>query len=119
MLKQASAGGFDAVIETSAAEAGIGTAVAALKPRGRLVLAGISFKPQAVPTLAIVVKEISLKASYAYLADEFDVALEFMANKRLNAAPLVSRIVTLDEVPEAFDQLAEGASETMKMVIRP
>ncbi len=118
-LKKAGAGGFDIAVETSAADAAIGTALTALRSRGRLVLAGISFHPQSIPTLLYAVKEIEQRAALGYHPDEFDMALDFLSTGRLDAAPLITRTIGLDQVKDAFVDLAGKKSRDIKVVIRP
>ena len=118
-LKKASAGGFDAAIETSAADAGINTAVSALKPCGIMVLAGINFNPQPINTLALTIKEVSLFSAFAYLPFEFDIALDYIAKNTLSVESLVTRAIDLASVPGAFEDISSGRTKDIKIVITP
>ncbi|MFW6334396.1 MAG: zinc-dependent alcohol dehydrogenase [Desulfosalsimonas sp.] len=118
-LKQASDGGFDSVLETSAAEAGIAAAVSALLPRGTLILAGISFVPQTVSTLMLTSKELAVKGSMAYSVEEFETALEFIASKRLEARGLINRVLGFGDLWQAFEELDKGNADIVKAVVRP
>ncbi|MFP4650244.1 MAG: zinc-dependent alcohol dehydrogenase [Desulfobacterales bacterium] len=118
-IKQVSDGGFDAVAETSATDAGFAAAVSALLPRGTLVLAGISFSPQTVSTLMVTSKEIFVKGSMAYGIDEFDTSLAFLADRRLETRDLISRTVDFAGLQDAFQQLHAGDQAIIKAVVRP
>lgn len=117
-LKKYNPGGFDAAIETSASDSGISTAITALKPGGTLLLAGISFHPQTILTLPLVFKEILQKGALGYLPEEFDLARQYLSDKRLDLKHLVSRVVDLSGVQETFERLSSGTSSDIKVVIR-
>ncbi|MFP3981790.1 MAG: zinc-dependent alcohol dehydrogenase [Desulfobacterales bacterium] len=118
-LKQASDGGFDAVVETSAVDAGLFTAMSALKPGGTVVLAGINFSAQSVSTLMLTSKELVQKGSMAYAIDEFDTSLAFMADKRLDTAGMVNCRPGFSDLQETFERLHAGTPEIVKAVVRP
>lgn len=118
-LKQVSDGGFDAVVETSATDPGISTAMSALKPLGWLVLAGINFSPQAVSTLVLTSKELVQKGSMAYNIEEFETAMAFMADNRLQTRELVNRSAGLEDLQTVFEELCSGEPRTIKAVVRP
>ena len=118
-IKEASNGGFDRVVETSATDAGLAMGVSALRAGGTLVLAGINFSPQAVPTLALTSKEIVLKGSMAYHVGEFETAGAFIAEKRLDIRGLVGRVIGLKDVQAVFSQLLAGGSAVVKTVVKP
>ncbi len=118
-FKQASDGGFDAVIETSATDSGIAAAMSALKSKGTLVLAGINFSPQSVSTMLFTSKELVQKGSLAYTIVEFDTALAFMADKRLETKDMVNRSLGFSDLQEAFEQLYSGSPGFVKAAVRP
>jgi 2-desacetyl-2-hydroxyethyl bacteriochlorophyllide A dehydrogenase len=117
-MKRAIQGGFDTAIETSASDEGINTAISALKPRGILVLAGISFHAQAIMTVLLVIKEIEQRSALGYLPKEFDSALDYIANKRLSVDKYISRTICMDEVQDAFECLSSSTSADVKILIR-
>jgi L-iditol 2-dehydrogenase len=117
-LKKASHGGFDVAVETSGSSAGINAAALALRPRGTLLQAGISFKPQAVMTVILVVKEIEQRSAMGYLPHEFDLAMQYIADKRLSVEKIITRTISLYEVQSAFERLSSGTSPEVKVLIR-
>jgi threonine dehydrogenase-like Zn-dependent dehydrogenase len=116
-MKKAILGSFDIAIETSASDRGINTAISALKPRGKLVLAGISLHAQAIMTVLLVIKEIEQRSALGYLPKEFDLALDFIADKRLNVSKYISRTICLDEVQGSFECLSSNTSADVKILI--
>ena len=118
-LKTISQGGFTVAIETSATDTGLYTALAALKPRGRMVMAGINFYGQPVPTLSLIAKEITVLGSMGYSIDEFDDVIENLAEKKLALEALVTHSVSLEDVPVVFNNLAQKSIEAIKVVVQP
>ena len=117
-VKKATSGGVDVAIDTSAAEAGINSAILMLKPKGTLVLAGVSLKPQSLMTLIALAKEITIKSVFAYLPSEFDTVMDFMARGVLkNMERFISRTIDMNEAQSAFEDLHSGKSRDVKVVI--
>jgi len=117
-MKKESGGGYEVAIETSASEAGINTALKALKWHGRLVLAGISMRPHKMSTIFYVLKEIVQKAAIGYLPEEFDLATAFISDKKLMVEKMVTRTVDFNEVQNAFEQLFSGISTDIKIAVQ-
>ena len=111
-------GGFDVVIETSAADAGINLALMMLKPKGFLILAGINAHTQAILTIMAAAREITQKSVMAYLPEEFDTAIEYIAQNRIDVEKLVTSTTDLNGLGAAFERLASGTSEEIKIVCR-
>lgn len=117
-LKQKT-GGFDRVIEASAADAGISLGIKTLKSKGCLVLAGVSYKPQVIPTLLCTLREIEIRTAFGYSIREFETVLDHMASGSLPVKRLVSRTIPLENVPAAFEDLSSNPGNDMKIVITP
>jgi 2-desacetyl-2-hydroxyethyl bacteriochlorophyllide A dehydrogenase len=117
-MKKTIRGSFDVAIETSGSDRGINTAISALKPRGRLLLAGINFHPQNIMTLLLVIKEINQRSALGYLPEEFDQAMEYISKKLLTVDRFISRIIGLHEAQDAFERLSSGTSTDVKVLIR-
>jgi 2-desacetyl-2-hydroxyethyl bacteriochlorophyllide A dehydrogenase len=117
-VKKATMGGVDIAIDASASDAGINSALLMLKPGGTLVLAGVSLVPQALLTLVILAKELTVKSIYAYNAEDFDKALDFIARGALKVEHLISKVVGPEELQAAFENLHSGKSKDVKIVMR-
>ncbi len=117
-IMKRTSGGFDVIIETSAADAGINLALMMLKPKGRLILAGINAHTQAILTIVAAAREITQKSVMAYLPEEFDTAIEYIAQKRIDVEKLVTSTTNLVGLGAAFEKLASGTSEQIKIICR-
>lgn len=117
-MKKESKGGYEAVIETSASDAGIDTALKALKWHGRLALAGVSMKPQKINTILYLLKEIEQKAAIGYLPAEFDLAAAFISGKKLKVGNMITGTVGFKEIQNAFERLSSGTSADIKIAVQ-
>jgi 2-desacetyl-2-hydroxyethyl bacteriochlorophyllide A dehydrogenase len=116
-IKKAAGGGVDVAIDASASDAGINSALMLLRPKGTLVLAGISFSPQSLLTLVATMKEIAIRPSYAYLPGDFDSAIDSMARGILKTERFISRTIGMSGAQEAFESLDSRKTGDLKVVI--
>ena len=117
-MKKESRGGYEIAIDTSASESGINTALKALKWHGRLVLAGIGMRPQKISTILYTMKEIEQKAAIGYFIPEFDLAREYIADKKITVENLVTRTIGFKEVQNMFEQLSSGTASDIKIAVQ-
>ncbi len=84
----------------------------------RVVVVGVCMEPDTFrPTMAVN-KELDLRFSFAYDPVEFRETLHLMADGTVDPRPLVTGVVGLDGVAEAFEVLA-GAEKHAKVLIDP
>ena len=71
----------------------------------QVIVAGVCMAPDTIePSLAIN-KELEIKFSMAFTADEFRETMRRICEGELDVTPLISRVVGLDAVPATFDEL--------------
>jgi L-iditol 2-dehydrogenase len=113
---------IDAVIETVGGEAEtISEAVRAIRPGGIVIMLGVFTTPPALPALALLAKEVRLAGTMMYdrrsARADFDVALELLASRREEVAPLVTHRIRLDDVQRAFDTAADKRAGAIKVSV--
>jgi 2-desacetyl-2-hydroxyethyl bacteriochlorophyllide A dehydrogenase len=77
------------------------------RPGTRLVVAGVCMQPDTVHPFFAIAKEISVQFVLAYNPDEFGASLRALAEGDIDVSPLITGEVRLDEVGQAFDDLAD------------
>jgi 2-desacetyl-2-hydroxyethyl bacteriochlorophyllide A dehydrogenase len=107
--------GADVAFEVSGAQAGVDTAVEVLAVRGRLVMVAIHPTPRAVNLHLFFWRELTLIGARLYQRADFERAVELVAGGQVAVERLISRMLPLDEVAEAFAALESGAA--MKVLI--
>ncbi len=108
----------DAVLEAVGAERTVRLGMDLTKLGGHLTLIGNVTPHIQVKLQDIVSRELTIRGSCA-IAGEYRACLDLMAVGRIQAKPLISRIVPLAEAPKAFDALHHGEAGLMKIVLRP
>ena len=108
----------DAVLEAVGTEASVQLAMDLTKLGGHVTLIGNVTPRVQVNLQDIVSRELTLRGSCA-IAGEYRACLDMMAAGRIQAKPLISKIVPLAEGQAAFDALHRGDAGLMKIVLRP
>jgi (R,R)-butanediol dehydrogenase/meso-butanediol dehydrogenase/diacetyl reductase len=82
-------------------------------------LVGVASVPAEIAPGSWLVREVRLFASLGYLHEEFDVAMQLIADGRLELAPLRTGTVGLDDLDTAFRRLLGGGSGEVKILVDP
>ena len=118
-LYEVTNGGFDIVIECCGNSAAVTEAFLAVKPGGKIILVGVSTGPVTIPTVAAVMKEVTVIGAIAYTEREFTTMIDLIANKTINAKKYIDDIVTLDKVQDSFTRLTNGRDDAVKIIVHP
>ncbi|HUW90750.1 MAG TPA: alcohol dehydrogenase catalytic domain-containing protein [Candidatus Nanopelagicaceae bacterium] len=65
----------------------------------------------------IAIKNITLRGIFAYNQDTFKTAINLLDQKRVNLKPLITKIIKLDEVPIAVEDLSKGLHDDIKIMV--
>ena len=106
----------DFVFECSAAVPALASAVEIIKPHGTLTLVGVPMEMIPLPSYRAITKEINIRTSVSNV-DEIDRAIELLAAKKLDVAPLTSEVVPLEGVLGAIERLEQGRA--IKVLVQP
>lgn len=98
-------GRFDVAFECSAAAPAIRSAIACLRPRGALIQVGVAGDTP-TPLNMLVGKEIAHCGTQRFDV-EFDQAVEMIAARRIDVAPIVTGVYPLERAVEAFARAAD------------
>lgn len=73
--------------------------------RGQIVPVGVCEQPDSIMPFFGLVKELRIQFAIAYTKDDFQTCLAMLAERRINVAPMVTDVVSLEELPDAFEAL--------------
>lgn len=107
-------GFFDVAFEASGSAMAVNAILPVLKPRGTLVQIGIG-GDAAIPLSVLAAKEITWRGTFRF-HEEFALAIEALARKAIDPAPLLTASFPVDQSRDAFD-LAADRSRAMKVQI--
>ena len=105
-------GYFDVVFEASGSGAALASAVQVARPGAIIVQIGIG-GDISFPINTLVAKEIALRGTFRFDA-EFAWAVDFLASRAIDVAPLLTEVIPLKDAVRAFD-LAADRSRAMKV----
>jgi threonine dehydrogenase-like Zn-dependent dehydrogenase len=104
----------EAVIEASGANAAIRNTVDYVSYAGRIGLTGWPKTDTTLPTALFTKKEIDIRGARTS-AGEFAEALKLISEGTINVTPIISKVVTLDEIPDAVRELSEHPERYLKI----
>jgi threonine dehydrogenase-like Zn-dependent dehydrogenase len=109
--------GADLVIDAVGAEVTRRTAVEVLlRPGGRAVFVGLHDDATTLGFHDVVRGQLDLQGSYAYTADDYEQALEWLVAGRAGIGELPP-VLPLEEGPGAFAELVQGPSSKIKVFL--
>ncbi len=102
------AGAYDAVVECVGRPELVQASQPALRPRGRLVVAGACAEPTTIEPITALLKELTVRYSVAYSTDEFREVLAAFGDGVIDPSPMVGPKFGLEHITKAFDAVREA-----------
>lgn len=73
--------------------------------RATLVPVGVCEQPDTILPFPALIKELSIRFAIAYSRADYETVIAMMSQGRIDASAMVTGVVSLDEMPEAFEAL--------------
>ncbi len=96
--------GFETVFECSGAPGNIQAAVDAAARGGTICIVSVILKPTTIMPASMTFKEVLVTASYSNTHEENRKCLEWMAEGRLDGTPMISDLISLDQLPRIYKE---------------
>jgi 2-desacetyl-2-hydroxyethyl bacteriochlorophyllide A dehydrogenase len=84
--------------------------------RSRIVPVGVCEQPDTIVPVLALVKELRLYFAIAYNRDDFETVIAMLGQQRIDATAMVTDVVTLDEMPAAFEALRSPTSQCKVLI---
>jgi (R,R)-butanediol dehydrogenase / meso-butanediol dehydrogenase / diacetyl reductase len=110
--------GCDLAVECVGIAATMDDCLASTRRGGRIVVAGAFEQPYTVNLLNLLLQEHSIAGTFGY-ASEFEEARDLIMAEKIDVSPLISRVVSLEELPSVFEQLVSDRNRDQKVLVRP
>jgi (R,R)-butanediol dehydrogenase/meso-butanediol dehydrogenase/diacetyl reductase len=110
--------GCDLAIECVGIAATMDDCLASTRRGGRIVVAGAFEQPYSVNLLSLLLQEHSIVGTFGY-ASEFEEARDLIVGGKIDVSPLISRVVSLEDVPSVFEELTSDRNRDQKVLVRP
>jgi (R,R)-butanediol dehydrogenase/meso-butanediol dehydrogenase/diacetyl reductase len=110
--------GCDLAVECVGIAATMDDCLASTRRGGRIVVAGAFEQPYTVNLLNLLLQEHSIAGTFGY-ASEFEEARDLIVSGAVDVSPLISRVVSLQELPSVFEELTVDRGRHQKVLVRP
>ncbi len=97
----------DVVFECVGVPGTLQQAMELVQVRGRVVVVGVCMQPDTITPLLGINKQLTMQFVLGYTAAEYAEALQAFADGKVDTSLLVTRTVSLDELPAAFSALSD------------
>jgi threonine dehydrogenase-like Zn-dependent dehydrogenase len=84
---------------------------------GTIVIVGVCMNLAEIIVGSIALRELTIKGSMLFNPGEYGIALDLIAGKKIDVAPLITDILPLDRINEAFKKATSG--EGAKILVKP
>lgn len=118
ILKTASQGGFDKVIECTAVPSAVNLGLEVLNAGGKLIFVGVTYEKVPIDALKMVMKELSVEGTFGSSV-VFDEVIDLLSQHLFDIKKYVSKEIRLDEIQSIFEELETGNSGLIKVVASP
>ncbi|TWD81819.1 alcohol dehydrogenase [Kribbella amoyensis] len=107
-IKDLTNGGADVTMDALGANSVVQQALLSLRPRGRHLQVGLLPSGVQLDVSRLIGQELEWLGSHGMAAHAYPEMLDLVADGTLRPAELITRTITLDEVPAALDALTAG-----------
>lgn len=104
----------EAAMEASGAAAAVRSTIDYVSYAGRIALTGWPKNEVPLPTFLITKKELDVRGA-RNSAWEFPEAMKLISEGKVNVAPLISKTVSLDDIPQAVRDLSDHPEKYLKI----
>jgi (R,R)-butanediol dehydrogenase / meso-butanediol dehydrogenase / diacetyl reductase len=111
--------GFDVTFELTGIPIGLTTAVEATRIQGTVLMGGLAHAPVPFASARAVMKELTLCGARVYRSADFDDAIALLADGKVDAEHIVTRVVALDEAIDGAFEALRASRDDMKILITP
>lgn len=109
--------GVDAAIECSGQPNAFNAAVASLRRRGTLAQTGLFVGEASVEPMLWSLNDLSIIGTWCYWVYDFDRIAAQIAAGSLPVERVITSTVELGDAPDAFERLASGAADEIKVLV--
>jgi threonine dehydrogenase-like Zn-dependent dehydrogenase len=106
------------VVEAAGVPGTLSLALDLVAPRGTVTVLGCCTEPETFLPVRALMKEVRVQYSFTYGSWDFETVMHSLASNSERPRAMVTRRVTLDEVPEAFESLHRHSADG-KVLVSP
>jgi (R,R)-butanediol dehydrogenase/meso-butanediol dehydrogenase/diacetyl reductase len=115
-VERIAAKGPDIIFECVGAPGLIGQSMAEAPRGAKIVIAGVCQQPDTIMPLMGIMKELNLQFVLGYRPADFDFVIAMIASNRIDTAGMITDIVDLNGLPQAFEALRSPTHQCKVML---
>jgi (R,R)-butanediol dehydrogenase / meso-butanediol dehydrogenase / diacetyl reductase len=104
------------VFECIGVKSTLQSAIEMVAPQGRIEVLGVCMEPDQIAPLTCVLKEITIDFVLGYSRAEFQETIDALASGLINAKPMVTDVIGVDQVPAMFETLRKPTRQAKVLV---
>lgn len=110
--------GPDVVFECAGVPATLQDAITLVRKGGQIMVVGICEEPVEADFMTVVLNELEVRGAYCG-HEEYPMALDYLAQGRVEVDPLISHVIALEEIVEkGFEVLAGPEPKAIKILVK-
>jgi len=109
--------GFQVGMEAAGVQASLDVLMANVENGGDIVILGVYAKNPTVNMFYLGEHELNVFGSMMYRHEDYEAAVEMIANGRIKLEPLISKHFPFEEYLQAYKYIEEQGDKTMKVII--
>ncbi|MGA6972966.1 MAG: alcohol dehydrogenase catalytic domain-containing protein [Candidatus Binatus sp.] len=107
------------VFECIGVKSTLGAAIGMVGRHGHVVVIGVCMEGDSIFPLTCVMKEVQINFALAYTRAEFQETINALATGTIDATPMITDVIKVDQVPEMFSELKRPGTRAKVMVEFP
>ena len=109
--------GVDLAFDCAGANLTLQSSLEAVRLSGRVIVIAIAWEPVHCLPVDWIGREVEMKASYGALASEWPIALWLLESGRIEVEPMITHIIPLRDIQEAFQELLKPDTSWIQAVV--
>lgn len=109
--------GFQVGLEAAGVQASFDALMANVEKGGNIVIIGVFAKNPVVNMYYLGEHELNVFGSMMYRHEDYEAAVEMIANGKITLEPLITKHFPFEEYPQAYEYIGEQGDKNMKVII--
>ncbi|GAF12492.1 threonine dehydrogenase [Bacillus sp. JCM 19045] len=119
VVKQETNGeGADVVFEVAGSQITANQMIDAIKTQGEMVVVSVYKTAPTIDLAKMHFRELSIRTTRCFSEDDFVKAIRMLKHKQVNVMPLISHVLSLDHIEDAFNHM-NNPNSSLKVLVHP
>jgi len=107
------------VFECIGVKSTLDSAIRMVGRHGKVVVIGVCMEPDTIQPTRCILKEVQIQFALAYTRADFQETIDAVSNGAIDATPMITDIISVDQVPAMFTELKHPGTRAKVLVEFP